>query len=49
MRKLRYASADANIATVDAKGKVKGIKSGICVIYVYAANGFAKKVTVTVK
>ena len=48
-RKLRYASSDSKIAKVSKKGKVKAVKKGRCVIYVYARNGYAKKVNVTVE
>ena len=48
-RKLRYESTDASIATVSKSGKVKGVAAGKCIVYAYAQNGIAKKVTVTVK
>lgn len=46
---FRYASSNRNIATVDKNGKVKGVAKGNCIIYVYARNGYAKTVSVTVK
>ena len=46
---FRYASSDNKIATVSKKGKIKGIAKGQCSVYVYARNGYARKVTVTVK
>ena len=46
---FRYASSDKSIATVDKNGKVKGVAKGTCTIYVYARNGYAKTVSVTVK
>ena len=46
---FRYASSNKSIATVDKKGKIKGIAKGSCTIYVYARNGYAKTVGVTVK
>ena len=46
---FRYATSNKNIATVDKNGKVKGIAKGTCTIYVYARNGYAKTVSVTVK
>ena len=46
---LRFASSNKKVATVDKTGKVKGIGKGTCVIYVYAKNGYTKKVKVTVK
>ncbi len=47
--KFRYASSDKKIATVTKKGKIKARKKGTCYIWVYAKNGYAKKVKVTVK
>ena len=47
--KFRYASSDKEIATVDKKGRIKGVKAGKCDIYVYALNGFQQKVSVTVQ
>ena len=46
---FRYASSNKNIATVDKNGKIKGVAKGTCTIYVYARNGYAKTVSVTVK
>ena len=46
---FRYVSDDMSIAKVDKNGRVKGIKKGSCNVYVYAKNGYAKKVKVTVK
>ena len=46
--KFRYRSTKNYIATVDKKGNIKGIAPGTCTVYVYAKNGLAKKVTVTV-
>ena len=46
--KFRYKTTNTNVATVDKKGKVTGVNSGTCIIYVYAKNGRAKKVAVTV-
>ena len=47
--KLRFESSNAMIATVTAKGVMKGNKKGTCYIYVYAQNGTYKKVKVKVK
>ena len=47
-KEFRYASADPKIATVDSKGVIKGIKEGTTIIYVYARNGYAKEIKVTV-
>lgn len=46
---IRFESSDPKIATVSAKGVVKGIGKGSCKIYFYAQNGVAKTVKVTVK
>ena len=46
---FRYASSNENIAIVDKNGKIKGVAKGTCTIYVYARNGYAKTVSVTVK
>ena len=46
---FRYASSDKKIATVDKNGKVTAKKVGTCYIWVYAKNGYAKKVKITVK
>ena len=46
---FRYATSDKSIATVDTKGNIKGVAAGTCTVYVYARNGYAKKVKVTVK
>ncbi|MBR4759460.1 MAG: Ig-like domain-containing protein, partial [Lachnospiraceae bacterium] len=48
-KEFRYASSDKSIATVNKKGRIKGVKAGKCTIYVYARNGYAKKISVTVK
>ena len=45
--KFRYRSSDESIAIVK-NGKIKGLKTGTCVIYVYAANGLCQKIVVTV-
>ena len=46
--KIRYRSTIPGIATVDEKGKITGISTGVCHVYVYAQNGLSKKVKVTV-
>ena len=48
-RKLCYESSDQEIATVTAKGTIKAMKKGTCVIYVYAQSGKFGKIKVTVK
>lgn len=47
--KLRYMSSNTKVATVSKAGKIKAIGKGACKIYVYAANGVSKTVSVTVK
>ena len=47
--KLRYESANTNIATVNKKGVVKANKKGTVKIYVYSQNGICKTVKVKVK
>jgi uncharacterized protein YjdB len=46
---MRYESSNTKIATVSAKGVIKANKAGTCYVYVYAQNGVAKKIKVTVK
>ena len=46
---FRYASSDRKIATVDKNGKVTAKKKGTCYVWIYAKNGYANKVKVTVK
>lgn len=48
-KQFRYASTNKKVATVSAKGKIKAVGKGSCIIYVYARNGYAKKIKVTVK
>lgn len=46
---LKYKTSNKKVATVDDKGKVKGIKKGTAKITVTAANNKKAKVTLTVK
>ena len=46
---FRYASSNKKIAAVDKNGKVTAKKKGTCYVWIYAKNGYAKKVKVTVK
>ena len=46
---FRYASSNTKVATVDKNGKIKAVGKGTCYIYVYAKNGYAKKIKITVK
>ena len=48
-RAIGYESSNTKIATVNSKGKVKGVKKGKCTIYVYAQNGVYKTVNIKVK
>ena len=47
--KFRYASALPKIASVSKNGKIKALAKGKVTIWVYAKNGYAKKVKVTIK
>ncbi|MBS1317026.1 MAG: hypothetical protein HP042_00920, partial [Lachnospiraceae bacterium] len=46
---LRFRTSNAAVATVSATGIVKAVKKGRCKVYVYARNGYAKRVSVTVE
>lgn len=48
-KRIRYVVSDTAIASVSENGKVKGMKKGICTVYVVAQSGLKKKVKVTVK
>ncbi len=48
-KEFRYATSNKKVATVSKKGKIKAVGKGTCTIYVYARNGYAKKIKVTVK
>ena len=48
-KEFRYATSNKKVATVSSEGKIKAVGKGTCTIYVYARNGYAKKVKVTVK
>lgn len=47
-KEFRYASSNTAIAKVAATGKITAVKKGTCYIYVYARNGYAKKIKITV-
>ena len=47
-RKLSYETSNKKIATVSAKGVIKGVRKGTCYVYVYAQNGVHRKVKVTI-
>lgn len=48
-RKIKYESLNSKVATVSAKGVIKGIKKGSTSVFAYAQNGVCAKVKVTVK
>ena len=48
-RKLNFESSNKKIATVSAKGVVKGIRKGKVTIYVYAQNGIYATIKIKVK
>lgn len=47
--KFRYATSDSKVAVVSKTGKITAKAAGTCKVYVYAANGCAKVVKVTVR
>ena len=48
-RGLAYESTKPSVAAVTKKGKIKAKSKGTCKIFVYAQNGVAKVIRVTVK
>ena len=48
-KEFRYATSNKAVATVSKAGKIKAVGKGKCTIYVYARNGYCKKVSVVVK
>ena len=46
--KLRYASTNEGVATVDGNGVITAVGSGTCEVWIYALNGRSAKVTVNV-
>ena len=48
-RKIKYESLNSKIASVNAKGVIKGVKKGTTSVFAYAQNGICAKVKVTVK
>lgn len=48
-KKFRYKSTDTDVAKVSKKGKIIAKGKGTCIVYVFAQNGCAKKMKVTVK
>ena len=47
--KFRYDTSNKKVATVSKYGKITAKGKGTCYVYIYAVNGCAKKVKVTVK
>ena len=43
---VRFESSDTKVATVSAKGVVKGVGAGTCFVYAYAQNGICTRVKV---
>ncbi|HBZ03989.1 MAG TPA: hypothetical protein DEO83_09290, partial [Lachnospiraceae bacterium] len=48
-RGIKYESSNENVVTVTKKGMVKAVGKGTAYVYVYAQNGVAGKLKVTVK
>ena len=48
-RAIKYETSNAKVATVSAKGVIKGKKKGKCFVYAYTQDGVCAKVTVIVK
>lgn len=48
-RQVAYESTNPKVASVSAKGVIKGVKKGTCYVYAYAQNGVSTRVKVTVK
>ncbi|MCR5206481.1 MAG: InlB B-repeat-containing protein [Lachnospiraceae bacterium] len=46
---FRYATSNSSVATVSKDGTITAKETGTCYIYVYAQNGYAKRVKVKVK
>lgn len=49
VKQFRYFSTNEKIASVNAKGKVKGKKKGNCYVYIVAGNGAKTRVKIQVK
>ncbi len=48
VKPLRYVSSNSAVAVVNSNGRVQGVKSGFCYIYIIAANGLTQCVPVNV-
>lgn len=47
--KYRFLSSNTAVVSVDKTGKIKAVGKGVAYVYVYANNGFANAVKITVK
>ena len=47
--RFRYVTSNKQVATISKHGKIRAKSKGTCYIYVYAANGMAQKIKVTVR
>lgn len=47
-KQFRYMSSNKKVAVVTKNGKIKAVGKGSCTIYIYARNGCAKKINLTV-
>jgi hypothetical protein len=48
-KKIRYKTANKNVATVSSNGTIKAVGTGWCRVYVMGANGIWQMIEVTVK
>lgn len=48
-KEFRFASSDKKVATVSKTGNIKAKGKGSCTVYVYARNGYAKAIEVSVQ
>lgn len=48
-RKVAFETSNPKVATVNSKGKIKGVGKGSCKIYAYAQNGAYKVISVKVR
>lgn len=48
-KQFRYASTDKKVAKVSKDGRIKATGAGECTVYVYARNGYARKISVRVE
>ncbi len=48
-RAISYETSNAEVATVNKKGVIKGVSKGTCIVYAYAQNGNCARIKVTVE